>query len=145
MSEKDIKELIKNRRKELGLSLEEVAEKIGVTKATVHRWETGAISNMGIDKANLLADVLKLDPLVLLGRPKKETEEERKDRERDRMIEEYKLDEYEQGEYDKIMQMNFLMFEGRDLTNEEKENMAELMKKIFISSLLRKRQEEGKK
>lgn len=142
MSEQDIRELIKNRRKELGLSLDEVAEKIGVTKATVHRWETGVIGNMGIDKANLLADVLKLDPLLFLGRkPKqiKESEKERKARERQEMIKNYKLDDYEQGEYDKIMEMNFLLFEGRKLTNDEKEELEEAIKDVFVSSILRRR------
>ena len=145
MSDKDIRELIKNRRKDLGLSLEEVAEKIGVTKATVHRWETGAIGNMGIDKANLLAEVLKLDPLLFLGRKSKqikETDKERKARERQEMIDSYQLDDYERGEYDKIMEMNFLLFEGRKLTDDEKAQLEDTIKDIFVSSLIRKRKKD---
>lgn len=60
------KELIKKRRKELGLTLEEVANACNVTKATVMRWENGSILNIKKDKIYPLANVLKLDPFSLL-------------------------------------------------------------------------------
>lgn len=60
------KELIKERRKELGLTLEEVANACIVTKATVMRWENGSIVNIKKDKIYPLANVLKLDPFSLL-------------------------------------------------------------------------------
>lgn len=56
-----ISEMIRKRRLELGLTLEEVGNSVGVGKATVRRWETGAIRNMGIDKVVPLADVLRID------------------------------------------------------------------------------------
>jgi repressor LexA len=37
---------LKQKRKENGLSMKEVAEKIGVAEATVSRWESGDIANM---------------------------------------------------------------------------------------------------
>ncbi len=37
---------IKNRRLELGLTLEEVGKMVGVGKSTVMKWETGYIENM---------------------------------------------------------------------------------------------------
>lgn len=60
------KELIKERRKELGLTLEEVANACNVTKATVMRWENGSIVNIKKDKIYPLANVLKLNPFSLL-------------------------------------------------------------------------------
>ncbi|MBQ7283462.1 MAG: helix-turn-helix transcriptional regulator, partial [Oscillospiraceae bacterium] len=43
-------ELIKKRRKELGITLEEIGDYVGVSKTTVQRWENGNISNMRRDR-----------------------------------------------------------------------------------------------
>ena len=51
------------RRKELGLTLEEVGDAVGVGKSTVRRWENGMIKNMGRDKIAKLAKILKMDPV----------------------------------------------------------------------------------
>ena len=50
-----------NRRKELGLTLEEVGDAVGVGKSTVRRWENGMIKNMGRDKIAALARVLQMN------------------------------------------------------------------------------------
>lgn len=50
----EIGNLIYNRRKELGLTLEEVGNAVGVSKSTVKKWENGFISNMRRDKNDLL-------------------------------------------------------------------------------------------
>lgn len=63
----DMKQIIKNRRSELDLTLEEVARKVGVSRATVLRWETGAIQNLGRDKIASLAAALQVSPEYLLG------------------------------------------------------------------------------
>ena len=52
-----------HRRKELGLTLEEVGNAVGVGKSTVRRWENGMIKNMGRDKIAALAAVLHMDPV----------------------------------------------------------------------------------
>lgn len=62
-----IGERIKQRRKELGLSAEEVAEKMKVSAATVYRYESSDILNMGIDKLELIAKALKTTPAYLMG------------------------------------------------------------------------------
>ena len=51
------------RRKELGLTLEEVGDAVGVGKSTVRRWENGMIKNMGRDKIAKLAKILRMDPV----------------------------------------------------------------------------------
>lgn len=60
-------EFITQRRKELGLTLEEVGKACGVGKSTVKKWEDGFISNMKRDKIAALAAVLKVSPLELIG------------------------------------------------------------------------------
>ena len=61
-----IGELIYNRRKELGLTLEDVGEFVGVGKSTVKKWESGFISNMRRDKIALLAKILEIEPTKLI-------------------------------------------------------------------------------
>ena len=58
--------IIKTRRKELGITLEAVGSYVGVSKGTVQRWETGNISNMRRDKIKKLAQILQLDSKLLL-------------------------------------------------------------------------------
>lgn len=60
-------EIIYNRRKELGLTLEEIGNATGVSKSTVKKWENGFIANMRRDKIEKLAKVLQISPIVLLG------------------------------------------------------------------------------
>lgn len=58
---------IKARRKELGLTLEEVGNIVGVGKSTVRKWETGDIANMRRDKIARLAVALQVSPSELIG------------------------------------------------------------------------------
>lgn len=62
-----IGQIIYNRRKKLGLTLEEVGKAVGVGKSTVKKWEDGYISNMKRDKIALLAKVLDISPVVLVS------------------------------------------------------------------------------
>ncbi len=54
-------------RKQCGLTLEEVAEKIGTSKQTIHRYENGVISNVPADKVEALARVFGTTPSELMG------------------------------------------------------------------------------
>lgn len=60
-------EIIKSRRLELQLTLREVADAVGVSEGTVSRWESGDIANMRRDKISKLAEVLRIDPSVIMG------------------------------------------------------------------------------
>lgn len=62
----NIKNLIKNRRKELGLTLLDIANACGVSEATVSRWESGDIANMKRSRIAQLANVLKISPSMLI-------------------------------------------------------------------------------
>ena len=61
-----IHEKIKQRRLELGLTLEKVANYVGVSKATVSRWESGEIVNMRRDRISKLAEILKVRPNFIM-------------------------------------------------------------------------------
>lgn len=63
----DIGKLLKDRRKELNLTQADVAKAVGVVDATICRWETGNISNMGRDKIYKLATVLQISPAEIMG------------------------------------------------------------------------------
>lgn len=62
----DIANIIKNRRIDLGLTQVEVARAVGVSEATVSRWEAGEIENMRRDRIFNLARILQLKPSVLI-------------------------------------------------------------------------------
>lgn len=62
----EIANKIKARRLELGLTLEDVAQAVGVGRSTVRKWETGMIKNMGRDKIAALAKVLQISPVELV-------------------------------------------------------------------------------
>lgn len=58
---------MKNRRKSLNLTLEDVGNAVGVGKSTVRKWENGDIENMKRDKIEKLSKVLKVSPMDILG------------------------------------------------------------------------------
>ena len=60
-------ERIKSRRKEIGLSAEQVAKELGVSPATVYRYESNDIMNMRIDKLEPIAKALRTTPAYLMG------------------------------------------------------------------------------
>ena len=62
----EIGKILNKRRQELGLTLEEVGNAVGVSKSTVKKWEDGYISNMRRDKISELAKILKLSPVTLI-------------------------------------------------------------------------------
>ena len=67
---------IKDLRQEKGLTLEQVAEVVGVGKSTVRKWETGMIANMRRDKIADLAKALGTTPAYLMGWKEEDVEKE---------------------------------------------------------------------
>ena len=67
MDSKDMAKRIKDLRLEKGLTLEQVANVVGVGKSTVRKWETGMIANMKRDKIASLAKALGTTPAYLMG------------------------------------------------------------------------------
>ena len=58
---------LKSRRRALGLTLEELAMRIGTSKQTIHRYENGIISNIPAEKVEALAVALETTPAALMG------------------------------------------------------------------------------
>jgi len=61
------KDLLKNRRLEIGATMEDIGKRVGVSKATVQRWESGEIANVRRDKIVKLAQALHTTPAYLMG------------------------------------------------------------------------------
>ena len=62
-----IGERIKQRRKELGFSVGEIAEKLGKNRATVYRYESGDIEDLPTQVLENLAKALETTPAELMG------------------------------------------------------------------------------
>jgi transcriptional regulator with XRE-family HTH domain len=56
-----------DKRKELGLTMEELGEKSGVSKSTINKWEKGQIGSIKSQNITALANALSVSPLWLMG------------------------------------------------------------------------------
>lgn len=65
--ENEMSRKLKELRQARGMTLEQVADIVGVGKSTVRKWETGMIANMKRDKIALLAKALGTTPAYLMG------------------------------------------------------------------------------
>lgn len=62
-----IGEKLRAKRTALAMSLQDVGDSVGVSRATVQRWETGGIKHMGQDKILALSRVLQIPPEEFIG------------------------------------------------------------------------------
>ena len=62
-----IGERIKETRTKIGLSADELAEKIGKNRTTVFRYENGDIGNLPIEIVSAIAKALGTSPIYLMG------------------------------------------------------------------------------
>ncbi len=60
-------ERLKLRRKEIGFSAEKVADQLGVSPATIYRYEKGDIEKVPVDSLAELAKILQTTPAYLMG------------------------------------------------------------------------------
>lgn len=58
---------IKDLRKQLNMSVDELAEKLGKNRATIYRYERGDIENLPLDVLEPLANALNTTPGYLMG------------------------------------------------------------------------------
>lgn len=63
---------IKQRRKELGMSADKLASRIGKDRSTVFRYEKGDIENLPLDILEPIAKALLITPQALMGWEEKE-------------------------------------------------------------------------
>lgn len=62
----DIKKIIKEHRLKAGLTMKELADLVGVSEATVSRWESGNIASMKHSQIAKLCRALNLNPASLV-------------------------------------------------------------------------------
>ena len=63
----EVKDIIKSRRIEMGLTMKELADRVGVSEGTISRWESGHISNMRRDKVSAMSKIMGIPPEVIMG------------------------------------------------------------------------------
>ncbi len=59
-------EVIRLKRKEKGMTLRELAQRVGVSEATVSRWESGDIRSMKRPNIEALSRILGISPAILM-------------------------------------------------------------------------------
>ena len=121
-----IAERMKNRRIELGLSYHDLAKKTGLSASTLQRYETGFIKNLPIEKFELIATALEIDPLLLMG------------------IDEKSKNKFlntidEQFEYDKFMKDATYYFTDESVSDEDKKKLLDSLNNIFFNVILEKK------
>lgn len=123
----EFRDILRTRRKALGLTLEDIAQATDVTRATVQRWESGSISNVRYDKLAKLADVLQVTPAFLMG--------VKEPGEKEKTAEDMELEEY--LEYLKNRsEMRMLFSVSKDATKED------VMRAVAIIGALKKSNDE---
>lgn len=63
----EIKDIIRSRRKEMGLTMKELADRVGVSEGTISRWESGHIDDMKRKAIAKLAKVTSIPLEILMG------------------------------------------------------------------------------
>lgn len=131
-----INERIRARRKELGLTLKQVAEKLNVSESLISRYESNDVKNMGIDKISPLAEVLKTTPSYLMG-----WDDVVQKPEAPPVVDTSVLTAEELAEFEKVTQTNkLLFFHGIE---DDDHDMA-VFKNLVIDILLKQRKNKEK-
>lgn len=71
MPEKELEEnilskLVKERREKLDYTQDELAEKLGVSRQTISKWENGYINNMSLEYVSDYASILRLPAIAFI-------------------------------------------------------------------------------
>lgn len=128
----DMYDRIRNRRKELKMTQDELAKLTGYNdRSSIAKIEAKK-ADLSQSKIIAFASALKVSTSYLMDgeEPTKPV---------DPIIEEYHLDEYELAEYNKILNMNMLMFNDKELSEEGKEKLEIALKEVFVEELLKRR------
>ena len=129
----EIHEKIKRRRLELGLTLEKVADYVGVSKATVSRWESGEIVNMRRDRILKLSEVLKVKPNFIMGL---EESKEKKEIFNPYFVDTSVLTATELEEFNRVTGVNKQLF----FNDVDEEHDMALFKQAVVDLLVKKRE-----
>ena len=142
----EIKDLIREKRQELGLTYEQLGNLVGVGKSTVRKWETGMIENMRRDNIISLAKALHISPSLLMGwninenadKYSKEEEKHIEDLRKLNDLGKHKVISYTKDLLDNYKYNNHLApiaAHDDNLSEEEKENMNNIINKFLKDRL----------
>lgn len=62
-----VRERLRNKREERGMSYQDLADRTGISKSTLQRYETASIKSLPLDKLGILAQALGVSPAYLMG------------------------------------------------------------------------------
>ena len=112
--------ILKSLRKKRGLTQEEVADKIGATKITISRYESNQ-RKIGGENLVKLAKLFNVTPEYILSGNENEKEI---------VISQ-----------DKLTKHNMAFFKAKDISDEDKKKMIELMQEFYYKQKLKKDKE----
>ena len=155
---KEIGEKIKEKREKMNLSQEQLAEKLGYkSKTSIHKVEQG-MTDLPQSKIIEFAKALNTSPAYLMGWIDEKIEDKKlceitlsngnrfefkENNGKIKMLmkepnksewQEFQFDEYEQREFEKVMGMNMLFFNGKEVAPEDKIELEKTLLTIFIKA-----------
>lgn len=155
---KEIGEKIKEKREKMNLSQEQLAEKLGYkSKTSIHKVEQG-MTDLPQSKIIEFAKALNTSPAYLMGWIDEKNEDKKlcdielpngnrfefkENNGKIKMLmkesnksewKEFQFDEYEQREFEKVMGMNMLFFNGKEVAPEDKIELEKTLLTIFIKA-----------
>ena len=68
MGHQVVGERIKQRRKQLGLTLDDIAQELGVARSTIQRYENGTIDRLKLPIIEAIARVIAVNPTWICGK-----------------------------------------------------------------------------
>lgn len=147
----EIKDRIILLRQEKNMTQGELAKALNMAPSSIGMYEQGR-RKPSYELLEKISDYFNVDMDYLMGRSDiknryqaglKYDWEEEPTKQADPIIEEYKLSPEEIVEFEKVMSINgALMFNGKEVSQEDKEELEQTLKRIFIRSLLLKRAKE---
>lgn len=121
-SAKELAKRLKDMRELSGYSLQEVAEKLGISKVTVHRYENLDITNIPSDKIEKLAKIYKTTPSYLMGW---------EDEKGNLLVGNTKK---EKLDYDKFINDATHYFNNEKISDEDKKKLADSLQEVFFAA-----------
>lgn len=123
----EAKNIIREKRLELGLTYEELGKIVGVGKSTVRKWETGMIENIKRDNIVALAKALKVSPALIMGWDVEENKQQMK-----AFAEKWNLEFNEKKLVENYRKLNDL---GKKEANKRVSELAEMARYTFTEPL----------
>lgn len=137
LTPKEKGERLKNRRKELNLTLQQIADMVGVTRQTISKWEHGKTNNIPRNLIELYAIALKVEPIFILGLEeninKKDKQETLIPEDLDTSI----LSVQQKADLEAILSMNLGLFmkEGLEITEYDKKQIRYSLTKLYLEKI----------